>query len=377
MGCFWYVACHYREGLAWLERALARAPGAPAAVRADAANGAGRLAYTLGDFAGAAAHLEGARRLAREAGATEVEVWATLLLGILAEDRGEYATAEEHLVAAGRLLAAGPADPGAPTDAVFIAYHRGVVAFGRGDWDSAETHWQEASRRGHGDRQPTRPAQLPRLPSAPRAHARRPPREPPASCASASPRQARFWRCRPRKSCWPRSPPWRRRAASPRRPPGFWLRRSTWAGAAAILDAQPEGQYCRVAEAKAREALGAAGYAAAWEAGRRLRPEEADAEVEHVLAAAEALTSPIPAPDRHGLTPRELEVLRLAAAGRTNREIAARSSSAPHGEAPPLHHPWQTRRPLPRRRRPPTPAPTVSPDAVLPISRIGLLQPRL
>lgn len=72
----------------------------------------------------------------------------------------------------------------------------------------------------------------------------------------------------------------------------------------------------------AREALGAAGFAAAWEAGRRLRSQEADAEVARVLAAAEALLSPIPESDRHGLTPRELEVLRLVAAGRTNREVA-------------------------------------------------------
>jgi len=95
------------------------------------------------------------------------------------------------------------------------------------------------------------------------------------------------------------------------------------AGAAVILDAQPEGRQCRAAEAMAREALGAAGYAAAWEAGHRLGAEEAGAEVAHVLAAAEALASPIPELDRHGLTPREVEVVRLLAAGRSNREVAA------------------------------------------------------
>ena len=137
MGVFWYVAWHYREGLAWLERALARAPLAPAAVRADAANGAGRLAIALGDFAGAAAHLEDASRLAREASATGLEVWATLMLGGMAADRGDYAAAEERLVAAGRVLATDPAHPGGLTEAVFIAYHRGIVAFGRGAWGHA------------------------------------------------------------------------------------------------------------------------------------------------------------------------------------------------------------------------------------------------
>jgi DNA-binding CsgD family transcriptional regulator len=41
------------------------------------------------------------------------------------------------------------------------------------------------------------------------------------------------------------------------------------------------------------------------------------------LARVEALAGPKEAPETHGLTPRELEVLRLVAAGRTNREIAA------------------------------------------------------
>jgi DNA-binding NarL/FixJ family response regulator len=43
-------------------------------------------------------------------------------------------------------------------------------------------------------------------------------------------------------------------------------------------------------------------------------------------AAAEALAAlgvAAPARDTHGLTPRELEVLRLVAAGRTNKAIAA------------------------------------------------------
>jgi DNA-binding NarL/FixJ family response regulator len=41
------------------------------------------------------------------------------------------------------------------------------------------------------------------------------------------------------------------------------------------------------------------------------------------LARVESLMPTAGSDDRHGLTPRELEVLRLVAAGKSNREIAA------------------------------------------------------
>jgi non-specific serine/threonine protein kinase len=81
------------------------------------------------------------------------------------------------------------------------------------------------------------------------------------------------------------------------------------------------------AVAAAREALGEAGFAAAWEAGVALPVEDAVAEA---LAAAAELAAPrAPAAVSRdafaaaGLTPREVEVLRLLAEGRSDREIAA------------------------------------------------------
>jgi DNA-binding NarL/FixJ family response regulator len=41
------------------------------------------------------------------------------------------------------------------------------------------------------------------------------------------------------------------------------------------------------------------------------------------VAELDALDAPAPSPDTHGLTARELEVLRLIAGGRTNKAIAA------------------------------------------------------
>jgi predicted ATPase/DNA-binding CsgD family transcriptional regulator len=70
-----------------------------------------------------------------------------------------------------------------------------------------------------------------------------------------------------------------------------------------------------------RATLGDAAFAAAWAEGQRMSLEDALVET-HALAAAmteaAALMSAAPA---HGLSKRELEVLRLIAAGRTNREV--------------------------------------------------------
>ena len=76
----------------------------------------------------------------------------------------------------------------------------------------------------------------------------------------------------------------------------------------------------------ARRALGEADFGAAWEAGRALGLEQAVAEALAVaLPAADASTAarvPPQAETGGGLSPRELEVLRLIVDGRRDREIA-------------------------------------------------------
>jgi DNA-binding CsgD family transcriptional regulator len=64
-------------------------------------------------------------------------------------------------------------------------------------------------------------------------------------------------------------------------------------------------------------------YAEAWNAGRLMRQEEIDAEVEHVLTIPDGSREP-EAVEQGGvhLTPREREALRLLIDGRSNREIA-------------------------------------------------------
>jgi DNA-binding CsgD family transcriptional regulator len=78
--------------------------------------------------------------------------------------------------------------------------------------------------------------------------------------------------------------------------------------------------------AAVRARLGEVAFAAAWEAGRALPLEQALAEARRVaadLAADEPSRGRGDRPAAHGLTPRELDVLRLLAEGRSDREIAA------------------------------------------------------
>ena len=81
--------------------------------------------------------------------------------------------------------------------------------------------------------------------------------------------------------------------------------------------------------AAARAELGPSRLSAAWAAGAGLSIEQSTTEAERVGTAPDGAAMPGAVPARPGpslpweLSPRELEVLRLLAAGRTNREIAA------------------------------------------------------
>jgi non-specific serine/threonine protein kinase len=72
--------------------------------------------------------------------------------------------------------------------------------------------------------------------------------------------------------------------------------------------------------AGARTRLDAEAFAAAWAAGRALTLDEIVAETAAIVSATEGGAATVA--NDYGLTPREVEVLRLVAAGRTNEEIA-------------------------------------------------------
>jgi predicted ATPase/DNA-binding CsgD family transcriptional regulator len=72
-----------------------------------------------------------------------------------------------------------------------------------------------------------------------------------------------------------------------------------------------------------KSALGEVGFEAAWQAGRALSLEQAVADATIVATAKKRITesAPRPAGGSSGLTPREIEVIRLLADGRSSREI--------------------------------------------------------
>jgi DNA-binding CsgD family transcriptional regulator len=105
---------------------------------------------------------------------------------------------------------------------------------------------------------------------------------------------------------------------------------SAWLSGAAATAAHgrprvlPEIVAYEQAEAMARQRIGHHAYQEAWEAGRRMRAEEARDEVESVLTLAEGKGSRTTCDrDDARLTPRERDVLRLLVEGRSNPKIAA------------------------------------------------------
>jgi predicted ATPase len=123
LGWFWYVGGHFHEGLGWLERALAANPGELTRTRAMALVEAGILAQVL-DAPQAVAYEEEARALARPLGHVYLEAEASVVLGLIAEDRGDYAEAAPLLAEAWE-LAIQSGDPWVP---LVAQYHLGVVA---------------------------------------------------------------------------------------------------------------------------------------------------------------------------------------------------------------------------------------------------------
>jgi len=130
---FWYLHGHLQEGLSWLERALMHGDGTPTAVRAQALLGAGMLAHYAADDARAVPWLEQSLALYRTTADSWGLAFTLTILGIVAEDAGDYDRAGA-LFAEG-LVHARAAD--APVETGLLLFHLGVVAWGQGDRERA------------------------------------------------------------------------------------------------------------------------------------------------------------------------------------------------------------------------------------------------
>jgi len=90
-----YLRGHYHEVRQWMDAAVTADPGAPAALRAKALLGGGRLALLQCDYAPAVRRLEAALRLYRELDDAEGIASALQVLGSVAREQGRYARSME------------------------------------------------------------------------------------------------------------------------------------------------------------------------------------------------------------------------------------------------------------------------------------------
>ena len=331
---FWWVRGHYGEGRGWLERALTLGGDAPAALRAKALGGAGRLAVFQGDRRRGEALIEESLALWRGLGDREQAAVNLVRLGVayiaqeryaeaaaptaealaLYEELGEAATALPRATIALTLLgdiAAAEGDHGRAEGYLAEALARqralgftwaasnalirlGYLARLRGDLVAAAARYRESLDHAHADGDPTQVGQ--------------------ALVGFAA--VALAW--------------------------GKPERAARLLGAKATLDDifggsihAPDRADQERTLAAVRAALGEGAFTTAWAAGRALSVEAAVAEAIEVGVTPPVPTgvvpssAPVPA-DPFGLSPREREVLALLARRLSDKEIAAALFVSPH-----------------------------------------------
>jgi non-specific serine/threonine protein kinase len=313
---YWYVTGQAREGAIWAERALTCGP-TPPALRAQTMVVVAWLAYEQGQVQRAGTLLESIAPTAVTSGRVAVEAHRLMVLGMVSLDLGQLDRAE---ICFRDSLALHEAS----NDATWPPYplkHLGVVAYLRGDLARAQERFDAALARframGNDFGAAIALINLARL-------ARRR-----GDLARALALYGESLALRADDGDNVSILGCLQGMALTAVLAGLHAQGGRLFGAAealreAIDATQPRGER-RIADALsvARSVMGEGAFAVAWATGRSLPLTEAVAEALAIPAAmaGAALDEP-PHSRQHGLTPRELEVLRLLAAGHSNPAIA-------------------------------------------------------
>jgi non-specific serine/threonine protein kinase len=332
---FLRVRGHMGEGRRWLEHGLATGTAVPPALRSRALFTATLLAYHQNDYPRAVALVEELLALSQEIGNEEDAAWSRLLLGICAMDLGNAQAAEPLLEEATTALR----ERGMHSWLVAGLSYLGLAANRLGQRERAVALAEEAialQRQG-----PERGMVTPAFQAFPLETLA-------AVAQDAGDHQRAVELYRQSIAIWEETEDTWHIAdcltgladiAGARRQPR--LAASLLGAAEALretLGSSLRPRFRDVHEralAAARAGLGDEALAAAWAEGRAMPLAEAIATAarvkETIAIAGQAAAAPMPRDRRllaagapAGLTPRELEVLRLIAEGLPDREIAAR-----------------------------------------------------
>ncbi|MGD2040238.1 MAG: LuxR C-terminal-related transcriptional regulator [Anaerolineae bacterium] len=135
LGWFWYVRARLREGMHWLDRALAASEGTSSLARARVMDVAGALAVHRCEYEQAEAYVLQSIALAREQQSSGLVAWGLLSLGRLELYDGEYQQADQHLAESLALFQSEGEDIGMAS--AFL--YQGITACHQGNYERAGT----------------------------------------------------------------------------------------------------------------------------------------------------------------------------------------------------------------------------------------------
>lgn len=140
VGGFWVSRGLFREGLAWVERLLGKSEAAPLPLRATALTLAGSLAFCLQDFERAAIHAAEAVSLARQSGDNVTLMEALTLLADATGDSAIYARAVEEI----EPILASARKNGLAKDVSFVLHSLGLLILSQRELTRARALLEEA-----------------------------------------------------------------------------------------------------------------------------------------------------------------------------------------------------------------------------------------